>query len=316
MDSNTEDRVGTLIKVNQFCRDRAAVLAVNPNIELERVILEADTERVFQNDSIATRPLGGATTLKANSRKDLEDIMKLCRAGGIGYFTLNSDPLKLRVLQMTDTDIERARDSDIYIKADQVHDILDPVKALMGPFQVTAANVDSIPTRMAAYKNVLQLPATEEAVSEAAGKERDRVVVKCFDVTLVKIDAYMLPFKYTNAILHDEFLSNRSIDSSGGGSDSAGYTLLNFALAPGASASFGPVVAADKQIYIRQIGGTVGAIICEAAAAPDACASGFVLTPNTTVKKPYGDLGLSGGAVINMTNPGGSTVTVRMGLKN
>ena len=316
MDSNTEDRIGTLIKVNQFCKDNTAALAINPNIEAERTTLEADTERIFQNDSIATRPLGGATTLKANSRKDLVDIVKLCKAGGIGYFTLNSDPLKLRILQINDSELDKDRDSNVYVKADQVHDILDPVKALLGPFQVTAANVDSIPTRMTAYKNVLQLPATEEAISEAAGKERDRIVTKCFDVTLPKIDAYMLVFKYTNTILYDEYQSNRAIDNSGGGSDSAGYTLLNFALAPGASASFGPVVAADKEIYIRQIGGTVGVIICEAAAAPDACASGFTLTPNTTVKEPYGDLGLSGGAVINMTNPGATTVTVRMGLKN
>jgi hypothetical protein len=178
--------------------------------------------------------------------------------------------------------------------------------------------VDSILTRMQAYKDVLELPRSEEAISMAAARERDRIYNKCFAEetgTLARIGNYMLPFKYTNAMLYDTYKVARAIDSSGGGSDSTGYTLSLFALAPGATASFGPRVAPDKGIYIRQIGGTVGVIICEAAAAPDACASGFTLTPGVTVKKPYGDLGLSGGAVINMTNPGASTVTVRMGLK-
>ena len=316
MDSNTEDRIGTLIKVNQFCLDRSTPLAVNSNIEAERTTLADDTERIFQNDSIATRPLGGATTMKANARKDLEDIIMLCRAGGIGYFTVNSNPLKLGILQQSDTEIKQARDSVLYVKADQVHDVLDPVKSLMAAFQVTAANVDSIVTRKDAYKAVLQLPQTEEAISEAAGKERDRIVDKCFNQTLANIDAHMLVFKYTNPLLHDEYLSNRAIDNSGGGSDSAGYTLTNFALAPGATASFGPVVAADKGVYIRQIGGADGVIVCEAATGSEACTAGFTLTPGATVKVPYGDLGLSGGAVINLTNPGATTVTVRMGLKN
>ena len=90
MDSNTEDRVGTLIKVNQLLSetDVAAALVANVNIEAQRVILEADTESVFQSDSTATRPLEGFTIMKTEARKKLEDIVLLCRAGGIGYYTL------------------------------------------------------------------------------------------------------------------------------------------------------------------------------------------------------------------------------------
>ena len=50
MDSHSEDRVSTLIKVNQFALDNTDDLTSNPNIEDERAILEADTETVFQKD--------------------------------------------------------------------------------------------------------------------------------------------------------------------------------------------------------------------------------------------------------------------------
>lgn len=316
MDSNTEDRVGTLIKVNQFAKDNAVALAVNVNIEAERTTLEADTERVFQNDSISTRPLDGFTTMKGNARTDLEKILLQVRAGASGYYTLNPDAGKLRIVSFPDTKVVEARDNDLYVLADQVHDIAEPVKALMGPFLVTPADVDSVTTRMTNYKKVLQLPRTEEAISVAAGEERDRVLTKCFDKTLVTLDVYLLPFKYTNAVLYSEYQTARAIDNSGGGSDSAGYVVQNYVLAPGATLSFGPVVAPDKQVYLRQIGGTVGVIVCAAALPADACAAGFTLAPATTVKKVYGDLGLTPGAVINFTNPGGSTVTVRAGLKS
>jgi hypothetical protein len=315
MDSITEDRTGTLVKVNQFAIDNTAALAVNPNIETERALLEADTERIFQNDSTATRPLEGFTQMKTNAREDLEDIVLLVRAGCVGYYTLNSDPGKLMIVNFADTKVLKARDSELYVLADQVHDIADPVKALLGPFQVTVANVDAIPTLKQAYKDVLQLPRTEEAISIAAAKERDRFVDKCFNVTLPKIDAYMLPFKYTNATLFSKYETARAIDNSGGGSDSAGYDVQNYALAPGATVSFGAVPAPDRQIYLRQIGGTDGVIVCTAALATDACAAGFVMVPAVAVKKAFGDLGLSGGAVVNFTNPGTETVTVRAGFK-
>jgi len=315
MDSTTEDRVGTLIKVNQLLDDESASFAVNPQIEAERTTLEADTERVFQNDSTATRPLEGFTQMKTNSRKDVEDIVLLVRAGCVGYYTANPNPGKLMIVKFAKRKVERMRDSELYVLADQVHDIADPIKALLGPYQVTSANVDSVITRKDAYKAVLQLPRTEEAISKAASEERDRIIEKCFTETLENLDGYLLPYEITNAVLYSRYLTARAIDDSGGGSDSAGYTVENFPLAPGATVSFGPVVAPDKQVYIRQIGGTVGVIVCTAALATDACASGFTLTPGATVKKPFGDLALPGGAVINFTNPGANTVTVRAGLK-
>jgi len=318
MNSETEDHIGTLIKVNQFCKDNSGALASNPNIAAEQTTLEADTERIFQNDSIHTRPLEGFTQMKNNSRKDLQTIVLLVRAGCMGYYTANPNPGKLMIVNFPDSKIEDDRDKIVYTMADQVHDVADPIKALLAPFQVTAADVDAIPTRMTAYKNVLELPRTEEAISVAAGKERDRIYQKCFEEqtgTLAKIGNYMLPFKYTNAVLYDKYVVARAIDSSGGGADTNGYDVHNYALAAGESKSFHAGVAASQQLYFRQIGGTVGVIICSAALATDACAAGFTLTPALTVKKTFAELGLAANNFINFTNPGSETVTVRAGLK-
>jgi len=201
------------------------------------------------------------------------------------------------------------------VKADQVHDIANPVKLLLAPYLVTAADVDSIVTLKDAYKNVLQLPRTEEAISMAAANERDRMVDKCFNTTLPKIDAYLLPFKYTNAVLYDKYTVARAIDNSGGGADTNGYDVHNHELAAGETKSFSPSVANSQQLYFRQIGGTVGVIICTAAAGTDACAAGFTLVPAVTVKKTFAELGLAANNFINFTNPGSETVTVRAGFK-
>ncbi len=318
MDSNTEDRVGTLIKVDMFlsATDVAAALAANTNIEAERVILAADTENVFQADSTATRPLQGFTQMKKNARTDLENIVLLGRAGGIGYYTANSDPGKLMILKFSDTKVKEARDNDLHVLADQVHDVLNPIKALLVPFSVTAANVDAIPTLRDTYRDMLQLPRTEEAISIAAAQQRDRLVEKCFTQTLITLDAYLLPYKYTNEVLYSRYLTARAIDESGGGADSNGYEVHNYKLEAGESRSFSPAVAPGQQLYFRQIGGTVGAIICTAGSEDESCSAGFTLVPGTTVKKTFAELGLADGAFINFTNPGSETITIRAGLKS
>jgi hypothetical protein len=315
MDSPSEDKVGTLIKVNQFILDNSTPLAVNSNIETERVILDADTENVFQNDSIATRPLEGFTTMKGLARRDVEKIVLLVRAGAMGYYTANPDPGKFRIVDFPDSKVTEDRDSELYVLADQVYDIGNPIKTLMAPFQVTSANVDDIIIKKNYYKTVLELPRSEKAISKAAAHERDRLMTKCFEVTLVKEDAYMLPFKYTNPMLYDKWLTARAIDDSGGGADTNGYEVHNYLLAAGASVSFGPVVSPAQKMYLRQIGGTLSVIVCTGATTADTCSTGFNLTPGHTDKKTFGELGLPAGNYIIFTNPNINSITVRAGFK-
>lgn len=315
MDSNSEDHVGTLIKVNQFAVDNAAALAVNPNIELTRVTLDADTDRIFQNDSTATRPLEGFTQMKNNAANDLANKVLLVRAGCVSYYTANPNPGKKMIVDFPDTKILAARDNDLYMLADQVHDIADPIKAAMVPHSVAAADVDAIPTLADAYRGVLQLPRTEEAISIAAAKERDKYYKKSFEETLPVMDDYMLVFKITNSVLYDKYVVARAIDESGGGSGTEGYNVSNFILAPGASVAFGAGVTDTQEMYFRQIGGTVGVIICTAALNTASCGSGYNLTPGVTLKTNFGTLGLTTNNFIIFTNPGTDTVTVRAGLK-
>jgi hypothetical protein len=196
-----------------------------------------------------------------------------------------------------------------------VHDIADPIKSLMAPYLVTAGNVDSIPTRMLAYKNVLELPRTEEAISKAAGEERDRLLSKLFDPTLKNLDNYLLPFKYANPMLYSQYLTARAIDESGGGADTNGYEVHNYQIAPGASRTFMASLDDAQQVYFRQLGGTIGVRICRRAAEGDVCDAGYELTPGATVKTTIGEMAMTAGAFIIFTNPNAGTVTVRAGLK-
>lgn len=316
MDSNSEDHVGTLIKVNQFAKDNDGALAINNNIEANRVVLETDIDRIFQLDSTATRPLEGFTQMKTNSRTDLESMVLLVRAGCVGYYTANPNAGKLGIVKFPDTKVTSARDNDLYVLADQVHDIANPIRTLLAPFSVSEDNVDAIPDLMSAYKDLLQLPRTEEAISKAAGEERDRVMDKCFQKTLPTIDNYMMVFKQTNATLFSKYQTARAIDSSGGGSGTDGYTVSSYEIGPGQSRAFGPGVTPTQEMYFRQIGGSTGVIICTAAANSDTCASGYQLVPGVTLKTNFGALGLATNNFIIFTNTNTDTVTVRAGLKN
>ncbi len=315
MDSSSEDRIGTPIKVNQFLKDEGGSFTINPDIEITRALMETEIENFFQEDSTATRPLGGYTEVKGGERSDLEKNILKVRAACVGYFTKNPDASKMMIVKRTDTEIFETRDKELYTVADQIHDVADPIKTLLGPYLVAAADVDAIPTNMTAYMKVLELPRTEEGRSMAAGNERDRIIGILFNEKLASLDNYMVPWKYENLALYERYQTARAIDSSGGLSDSTGYDNHNYELAPGASKSFHAAVAGSQQLYFRQIGGTVGALVCTAALVTDSCTAGFTLVAGETVKKTFTELGLAAGSFINFTNPGSQTITIRAGLK-
>ncbi|MEP7170105.1 MAG: hypothetical protein ABI855_12100, partial [Bacteroidota bacterium] len=166
-----------------------------------------------------------------------------------------------------------------------------------------------------AYMLVLELPRTEQAISKAAGEERDRLLHTLFDPILKKLDNYLLPFKYTNAVLYSEYQTARAIDDSGGGADTNGYEVHNYEIAPGASRTFMATLDDAQQVYFRQLGGTIGVKICRKDTELDVCNDGYLLTPGTSVKTTIGEMGLIPGAFIIFTNPNAGTVTVRAGLK-
>ncbi len=315
MNSNLEDHLGTLIKCNTFLTDNAASFLGNADIASERVILANNIEGIFQADSTATRPLEGFTDWKAIKAKDLVDAVLLVRAGCVGYYRKNYDTGKLIIVDFPDSRMDQLRDKEISTVADQVHDVANQIKLLLAPYNVTAANVDAIPTKRTAYGLVLELPRTEEAISKAAGEDRDRLFDLAFKTTLENLKAYLLTFKYTNPNLFSRWQTALMIDNSGGGSGTEGYDVQTFLIPPNSSVAFGAVPPADKFFYTRQIGGALGVLACVKPLNTDSCTTGFEMVPGVTTKKILNEYPLVGSGFIIFTNPNSETVTVRAGVK-
>lgn len=317
MNDQLEDKLGMYIKVDTFATNNAAALAANAQIEATRVVVHDNILNIIQLESIATRDLSGFGEAKGDAAQLLINRVLLVRGASTGYFTANPDKGKKRIVEFPTGDIQKLRDKDLLSLADQVHDIADPVKATLTAFGCTAAQVDSLVTLSTAYLTISELPRSEQGLSKAAGNERDRVFGKTDDVLTDGMDDYLIVFEQTNAQLYDQYQTARMIDDSGGGSGTDGFTVQNYELPPGVAVPFGPIpTPVDREVYMRQLGGTVGVLVCTKPLETEACTSGFILTPSETVKQPWSAFGLTDNAWVIFTNPGAESVTVRAGLRD
>ncbi len=316
MDSTQEDRFGMLIKMELFLSNNAATLAINPDIAIIQGGIVQNNTDIIQADSTATRNLTGITLDKNQYRTNVENSLLTVAGAARGYYTTNSDLSKKRMVTFVKTDITRLRDSDVIIKADQVHDVADPIKTSLAAWGVADTDVDALPTHVATYRQWLQKPASERNISTVAGINVDKEFEDS-DELLGNLDDHMSVYEYTNNLLFQNYRLSRAIDDSGGNSGSEGFEVNNTTIPGNGSLILNGVNLDDltKQIYIRVIGGS-GLFICSTDGSTGPCTSGFLAEPGVTYKITVGDLGLNPALPqIQITNPGTEAVVFRFGTK-
>jgi hypothetical protein len=319
MNSAQEDRFGMYLKVDLFLVTHALDLAFNPAIGTGRTALNSLISLISQSDSTATRNITGFTAAKNLHRAQQIAQFKLVRAGMLGYYTANPDIKNKTIVNFTDSEIDKFRDSELYMKSDQVLDLALPVKALLLPFGVAAAEVDSLETLNNIWQAMEPIGRQEEGVNKASAEDVVKYMAQAISLLTDTMDSYLKVVQYTNPNLYSQYLTARMIDDSGGNSGSEGFEVQTITVPSGGTVTFpmeGPP-SADEEIYIRAIDGSV--YLCGSTTPVAACTPGagtFLAERGVTFKGLMANLGIDfNQPYVNLTNPSPDIVTVRIGTK-
>ncbi|MCG3167430.1 MAG: hypothetical protein POELPBGB_03222 [Bacteroidia bacterium] len=318
MNSKQEDKFGMFVKTELFLLDNAATLSVNPAIVTLQGLLTGNINDIIQADSTATRNLTGVTQDKNQYRSAVELSMLTIAGAARGYYTTNPDLSKKRMVTFTKTDVALLRDSDVIVKADQVHDIADPIKTLLTPWGVMEADVINLPLVVNTYRQWLQKPAQERNISTVAGINVDKEFADTEKV-LSDLDDQLAVLEYTNNLLYLSYKLSRAIDDSGGNSGSEGYDVTNVTIPAGGVVSLplnlGSGANPDPNVYLRVIGGNSG-IQLSTSNDNNPSTPIYTLQAGITFKGAISGLGLDlNKPNLIAHNPGTGSVVVRAGNK-
>jgi hypothetical protein len=323
MNSNKEDRFGMFLKVDLYLVTYAADLAFNPAIATTQTSLNSLINLIAQADSTATRDITGFTAAKNQHRANQIAEFKRVRAGLMGYYTATPDIKVKTIIDFPDSDIDKFRDSELYMKTDQVLDIALPIKALLTPFGVAEAQVDALATLNSLWPSLEPIGRKEEAVNKASAKDVDRYFEQTHNLLDNTLDSYMKVVQYNNPNLYDQYQTARMIDDSGGNSGTEGYNTQTFTIPAGGTMSWlvsdeGVTIPPEVQVYARAI--TTTMYICTTPTSGGSCALGagtFVAEKGVTYKDAIGNMGIDlNNLYLNITNPSGEDGVIRVGVKD
>jgi hypothetical protein len=320
MNSAQEDHYGMYLKVDLFLTGNAGDLAYNPAIATTRTVLNSFINLIAQADSTATRDITGFTLAKNTHRKEQIANFKLIKAALVGYFIANPDIKSKTIIDFTNSEIDKFRDAELYMKTDQVLDLALPVKALLVPYGVAGAQVDALETLNNAWQALEPIGRKEEGVNKAAGEDVDRYMVQITDLLKNTLDGYMEVVEFNNPNLFSQYLTARMIDDTGGNSGTEDYEVNNYTI-PGGGSVIIPVganpIPPDTELYIRVVPPGGGVVICTTGMPASPCVAGFMLASGETFKGPASALGIDLMLPnLQITNPGLDDVVVRAGVKN
>lgn len=319
MDSQQEDKIGMFMKSDSFLTDNATTLAVNPAFGTIQTKLAANIEAIVQADSTATRNLAGLTIAKGEKRELLDKAILTIAAACRGYYTTNHDPYQKSLVTITPTQVLRTRDADIIVLADKIHDVANPIKNALTPWNVTDADVDGLLTLVNAYRPTVIKRSREQDRSEVAGTQVDVFFADTDKLLREECDDHMAVYEFTNNALFLEYKLARAIDDSGGNSGSEGYEVNNFTVPAGGSiiVPTGPdPLRPDLDLYLRAINGSVLVCSTDLPASPCIPAAAYPLQQGITFKGAVSNLGIDLNKThLQFTNPGLTDVKVRAGVK-
>lgn len=319
MNSQQEDEFGMFVTTDLFLGDRAGDMSANPVIAMIKNNINQNITDIVQADSTATRNLAGFTTAKSQKRTQVEQsILKIAGAARGYYTSVVRDEPKKALVRLTKSEVEDARDSDVIVIADRIHDVADPIKTLLAAYEITDLDVDNLPVLVNEYRVLLQAPRRQETVSAKAGLEVD----KEFSDTrkeLADLDDNTAVYEYTKPLLFQEYKMCRAIMNSGGNSGSEGYDVNNITIPAGGSIAIplnlGSGTNPDPDVYLRVIGGNSG-IQLSTSYDNNPSTPIYTLQAGITFKGAISGLGLDlSRPNLIAHNPGTSSVVVRAGNK-
>lgn len=253
-----EDKLGMFKKVSDFLTENATDLSSVTQIADKLLDLNKVIDNITDYATESTADNTGFTIQKQVERVQLEKIvLKVSAACGAYFLSINNFG-GIKLADYTKSEVEAARDNDLYVKAKQLYKIAQPVEASLTAFNSGPADVADLNTKKDAFFNVIQLPADKRDIKTA----NTELLAKKFekgDNVLIQLDIYMNTFAATNEELFLIYTNARNIDNSGGGSQNTkqgSIAALTVANAPFAAGK----ITADSVLKLTNTGSTVDAL--------------------------------------------------------
>lgn len=255
MENTRENKLSMFRKTETYLTLRALALSLVPGIADAALRFSDNLAEIIDNATDSDADLTGFTQSKKQAREDLEkSIYVVAGAGSIYYTKVSPDAGNKKLLTFSLSDLQRERDTDLYVIGKRVSDLTTDIKASLIIYGVPANDYNLFENRLSAYYASLQLPRSKQGESSAALKEIDRLI-KANDLLLEEeIDVMMRYFKINNAELHDEYLVARSIDDTGGSGNGSVLATFEGNIAAGTVVNFGEIPADAKTFVFENKG--------------------------------------------------------------
>lgn len=216
MDNRLEDKLGMLQKVLLFLNDNQAtlsgLLSVIPTITAQ---LETGINDILAAAAISEMDLTGYTAAKAESRKKLETLtLKIVRAT-TSYATLSNNKILKEKVNYNKSDLERARDNELYTISTLIHDAALPVQAQLANFLVSASDINDLNTQRADFLSQLQVPKEKIGIRKTYTEQVKILMVEISSLVSEQLDIYMSNLEFDYALLYAQYKTARSIDQTG-----------------------------------------------------------------------------------------------------
>lgn len=320
MDDSQIEQAGMFIKVKTFLNKKATELAATPIIASTiQAALNSAIDKVFTEDEDASADVSGSTEVKRELRQQVEGGGFEIGAACVAYYTMTVPDPRLRVkCEYERNDLVRMRDVDLYVKMKALHEIADPIKALLSGFGVTGTDVDDFGTAVNDFYAELEGPKDAIGERAASGMQVDRNIDAVKEILVKQLDVVMKYYVINNAELHDYYLRARAIDQTGGGpipdeDEEITITSGTFSSSPAL-----PEVVATSRIVVTN--GASNA--CDLKYGFSNIPAGFsgtvkTLTPGNTGNDIAADLGFAPGTNIivfqnTASPPPGASITIRV----
>jgi hypothetical protein len=216
MDNRLEDKLGMLQKVLLFLNDNQATLSGLLNV-IPTITAQIDTgiNDILAAAAISEMDLTGYTAAKAESRKKLETLtLKVLRAT-TSYATLSNNKVLKEKVNYNKSDLERARDNELYTISTLIYNAAVPVQANLASFLVTSTDVSNLQAQMADFLSQLQVPKEKIGIRKTYTEQVKILMVEISSLISEQLDVYMSNLEFDYALLYAQYKTSRSIDQTG-----------------------------------------------------------------------------------------------------
>lgn len=217
MNDKRENKFSRNLKVETYLNNHEAELVVAaPALAIYATQYRAKNVELTGYGMISNVDITGSSEEKTMLRNEMRDLAVSISGALNSYYLSIKKPKAAKEVYLTKSELDRARDSDVYMECKWILEKAQANSAPIIPFGATALKVTALSDAIDAYYAMIQDPQDERGNKSSAMEDFDRAMSESEDILEV-IKGIMTMLKLDFPSLHSQFLSAIAIDDNVGG---------------------------------------------------------------------------------------------------